>query len=61
MDKEILKMLVCPACKSALDFVENKIVCTACGRVYPIEEGIPVLLVDETEVTDEEKTKRKKI
>ena len=26
---------------------EGALVCTECGRVYPIREGIPVLLLDE--------------
>jgi len=52
LDKELLAVLACPACKS--DVVENdaKIVCTSCGRRYPVKDGIPVMLVDEAEGKD---------
>ncbi len=50
MDKEFLDKLCCPACKSDV-FVENdRMVCKACRRRYPIREGIPVMLVEEAEV-----------
>jgi uncharacterized protein YbaR (Trm112 family) len=46
---EIMKQwLVCPVCKGALDWREHAppptVACTVCGRVYPFDEGIPVLL-----------------
>lgn len=49
MDKELLKILACPACKADVELKENKIVCTKCGRKYPIREGIPIMLIDEAE------------
>jgi len=27
----------------------DQIVCTACGRRYPIRDGIPVMLIEEAE------------
>ncbi len=49
MDEELLKILACPACKTNVELREGKIVCTKCGRKYPIREGIPIMLIDEAE------------
>ena len=47
IDKELLDILACPACKGDVDLRENKIVCKRCGKKYPIKNGIPVMLIDE--------------
>jgi len=51
IDKELLEILACPACKSAVAVEGERIVCTnpGCGLRYPIRDGIPVMLVDEAE------------
>lgn len=49
IDKELLSILACPACKGEVEVQEDKIVCKGCGRKYPIRDGIPVMLVDEAE------------
>lgn len=49
MDEALLRILACPACKADVKLEENKIVCTKCGRKYPIRDGIPVMLIDEAE------------
>ncbi len=49
IDKELLAILACPACKGDVKLTENKIVCQKCGKKYPIRDGIPVMLVDEAE------------
>jgi uncharacterized protein YbaR (Trm112 family) len=41
------RVLVCPACLTRLALESGAMACTGCGRVYPIREGIPVLLLDE--------------
>jgi uncharacterized protein len=46
IDKKLLELLACPACQGDVVFKDDKIVCTRCQRVYPIVDGIPVLLVD---------------
>jgi hypothetical protein len=43
---ELLNILICPACGSAVRETNEAIVCTACRNQYPIENGIPVLIVD---------------
>jgi len=49
ISQELLNILICPACGSALREKENALECTACKNRYPIENGIPVLLVDRAE------------
>ena len=49
IDKELLNILACPACKGDVELVNNKIVCKQCGKKYPIRQGIPVMLIDEAE------------
>jgi uncharacterized protein YbaR (Trm112 family) len=42
-------MLVCPACHGEVEprRDESGLECKGCGRVYPVRDGIPVMLVDE--------------
>lgn len=51
IDKELLTILACPACKGRVEQKEDKIICCDCRRKYPIRDGIPVMLVDEAENT----------
>lgn len=53
IDTKLLEILACPACRGDVEYdVKNeKIVCTECGRKYPVREGIPVMLVDEAETS----------
>ena len=44
---DLLAILVCPVDKQELRLDGERLICTACGRIYPIEEGIPNMLVDE--------------
>ncbi len=36
--------LACPVCYAVLQFSLSAVVCTGCGRDYPIVDGIPVLI-----------------
>jgi uncharacterized protein YbaR (Trm112 family) len=51
IDKELLDILACPKCKTAvrLDEAAQRIICTSpsCGLRYPIRDGIPVMLIDD--------------
>jgi len=49
IDKELLEILACPACRAPVEQRADRIVCTKCGRRYPIRDGIPVMLIDEAE------------
>ena len=52
--EELLERLRCPACRVALAFRQDKqdFRCDGCKRVYPIRDGVPVLLVDEASRED---------
>lgn len=44
---ELLALLACPADDHGrLEPRADRLACTACGRTYPVEDGIPVLLLD---------------
>jgi uncharacterized protein len=53
LDQGLLDLIVCPACHSALvvDDAAEELVCSGCGRAYPVRDDIPVLLVDEARET----------
>ena len=46
ISERLLELLVCPVDKASLRLQESTLVCTACHRVYPIEQGIPQMLVN---------------
>jgi len=48
--KQLLDILLCPACKNNVELENNKIVCRLCGRAYPIKDDIPIMLIDEAEM-----------
>jgi len=50
ISKELLDILVCPACKTKLELVKEVwLVCQnqECRRKYPIRNDIPVMLIEE--------------
>ena len=47
IDPNLLQILVCPLDKQPVQVQGHALVCTICGRVYPVEDGIPNMLVDE--------------
>ena len=51
--QDLLDILVCPVCKEplALKNEGQSLKCAECRRVYPVRDGIPIMLVDEA-VTD---------
>lgn len=48
--QDLLEILVCPLGKAPLRLEGETLVCTKCGLVYPIEDGIPSMLVDEAKL-----------
>ena len=50
IDKELLNILACPACKADVRLEGDKIVCAKCGRRYPVKDDIPIMLIDEAEM-----------
>ncbi|MFH1038481.1 MAG: Trm112 family protein [PVC group bacterium] len=64
IDKELLEILACPACKSGLRYDEanQKLICLdenrdarefkrgePCGLIYSIKDDIPIMLIEEAE------------
>jgi len=49
INKELLDLLVCPKCKGEIRLKEDQsgLICDACKLMYPIEDDIPVMLIDE--------------
>ena len=52
IDQELLNILACPLCKTAVRQENDRLICTSCGRRYPIRDGIPVMLVEEAKLGD---------
>ena len=50
--KELVEMLVCPACKKPVRLLadDSGLKCDECKRVYPVRDEIPVMLVEEAEI-----------
>jgi uncharacterized protein len=48
ISKDLLDMLVCPECKKpvALNANGQSLKCAVCRRVYPIQDDIPIMLLD---------------
>lgn len=55
VSQELLDILVCPLCKTPVKLTPNQqgLKCSACHRVYPIRNDIPVMLVDEATIDKE--------
>ena len=56
LDPQLLKILACPSADHAplrvgtdADPSADVLSCTACGRRFPVVDGVPVLLLDEAE------------
>jgi len=50
LSEDLLAILVCPACKTKVNLIADKwLACQnpQCRRKYPIQDGIPVMLIEE--------------
>jgi len=54
IDPNLLDVLACPLCKeSVTETPDGKgLKCAKCGRIYPIRDDIPVMLVDEATIEE---------
>ncbi len=50
IDPELLSILACPVDHAAVRDEGGALVCSSCGRRYPVRDGIPVMLVEEAEL-----------
>lgn len=51
LSKKLLDVLVCPKCKGNLkyDKAKSRLTCKKCKLAYRIENGIPIMLIEEAE------------
>jgi len=58
--ENLLNILACPACDSRprVEITNGGLSCPECGRVYPIENGIPIMLVEKAIMGHEEGEER---
>ena len=54
MDARLLELLVCPVCKSGLEYrqPQQELVCKPCKLAYPSRDDIPIMLEDEARRLD---------
>jgi uncharacterized protein YbaR (Trm112 family) len=48
--EQLMAILVCPRCKGDLEHrlvPEESLACHACRLVYPVRDGIPIMLIDD--------------
>ena len=55
MDHKLLDILVCPICKGRLQMASDKtgLICRPDRLVYPIEDGIPIMLESQAKPLDD--------
>jgi uncharacterized protein YbaR (Trm112 family) len=52
ISEDLLQILVCPKCKADIEYIEYApdqfgLKCLKCQKIYPVKDGIPVMLIDE--------------
>jgi hypothetical protein len=49
IDKRLLEILACPKCKGDIRLKDDEsgLICDRCGLLYPIKDGIPIMLIEE--------------
>jgi uncharacterized protein YbaR (Trm112 family) len=54
IDPELLEILACPLCQTPVEVVKDGagLRCAKCRRVYPVQDDIPVMLVDEATIEE---------
>ena len=56
ISQDLLEILACPSCKAKVEMKPDGsgLKCVQCHRFYPIRDDIPVMLIDEATIEDEE-------
>ncbi|MBN2434909.1 MAG: Trm112 family protein [Spirochaetes bacterium] len=62
IDSKLLNILACPACKGDVEYdaKAQSIRCLECALVYPVVDGIPVMLIDKAQKPEKEEGKKEK-
>jgi len=59
LNEKLLEILVCPKCKGELEYKcsqkEESLICHRCRLIYPVKDGILVMLIEEAKRLPEEK------
>jgi uncharacterized protein YbaR (Trm112 family) len=57
VSKELLDILVCPLCRTPVKptVAGDSLKCETCRRVYPVRGDIPVMLIDEARVEQDDR------
>ena len=53
ISEDLLGILACPMCKAAVRLEGEWLVCTRCGRRYPIRDGIPAMRPEDAVLPDD--------
>jgi hypothetical protein len=55
ISKELLEILACPLCKEEVRLTPggDGLKCIKCHRVYPIQDDIPVMLIDKAKIEED--------
>jgi len=54
IDNKLLDILVCPLCKAKVEQQQNELICAKCKLAYKIDDGIPVMLIDQARKLENE-------
>ena len=46
LDQDLVRLLACPVCQAGIAPHRERLICQGCARVYPVQDGIPILLPD---------------
>ncbi len=57
MDERLLAVLGCPFDNAELKLIGGRLICTECGQVFQIKDGIPQMLI--TDYSNDETAKNK--
>jgi uncharacterized protein YbaR (Trm112 family) len=47
ISQELLEILACPKCHTKVELKGDKLRCPSCKVLYPIVDGIPIMLIEE--------------
>jgi len=61
IDPQLLEILACPVCKVSVTLTGDKkgLRCGKCFRIYPIQDDIPIMLVEEAIIEKKASTRAK--
>jgi hypothetical protein len=56
IDPLLSSILVCPADHGSLteNVARSRLICSECGRRYPVRDGVPIMLIEQAESDDDD-------